>query len=133
MTNRHCPPDKPCLALRLGEAAWTAGWTGLVWMAVSPLCALVYFVLSLLTSVRRAHFVDVGRFTAGVWRATPAAPPVIFGVAWVLHADGRRKAGVEFMISGVSAAAFALAPRSEWPEHKRLLDRCKDLQKGRRS
>ncbi|OVZ99550.1 hypothetical protein B9W64_37800 [Streptomyces sp. CS159] len=133
MTNRHCPPDKPCLALRCGEAAFTVGCAGLLWMAFSPLCALVYFVLSLLTSVRRAHFVDVGRFTAGVWRATPAAPPVILGIAWILHADGQKKAGIEFMISGVSAAVFALAPRSEWPEHKRLLDRCKALQKGRRS
>ncbi|MEU2969037.1 hypothetical protein ABZ687_29170 [Streptomyces ardesiacus] len=133
MTNWRCPPDKPCLVLRFGEAAWTVGWTVLLWMAVSPLCALVYCALSLLTSVRRAHFVDVGRFTAGVWKATPAAPPVIFGVAWILHADGRKKAGLELMISGTSAAVFALASRSEWPEHKRLLARCKAQQKGRHS
>ncbi|QFG13345.1 membrane protein [Streptomyces phage Gilgamesh] len=130
MRNRHCPPDRPCLALRLGEAAWTIGWTVLLWTVVSPLCALVYFALSLLTSVRRAHFVDVGRFTAGVWTASPAAPPVIFGVAWILHSDGRKKAGIEVMISGVSAAVFALASRADWPEHKRLLDRCKARQKG---
>ncbi|MFE1206416.1 hypothetical protein ACFW5V_32535 [Streptomyces sp. NPDC058762] len=130
---RHCPPAKPCLALRLGEAAWTLGCTVLLWMAVSPLCALVYCALSLLTSVRRAHFVDVGRFTAGVWKASGARPPMIFGLGWILHADDRRKAGIEFMISGVSAAVYSLAPRSEWPEHKRLLARCKALQKERRS
>jgi hypothetical protein len=113
---------------RVKKAARLLGeWTvhglvaALLWWGDSWVAAAVFLALELLLSVRRARFVDLGRFTAGVWPVTPAAPPLIFGVAWALHGEGRnaRKAGLEVILGPVVIGAFSLVPRAEWPAYKR--------------
>ncbi|GAA5070711.1 hypothetical protein [Streptomyces similanensis] len=127
-----CTPENRCLPWRIGAFVFHLGWAGLLWESFSPLCALVFLVLTLAGSIRRARFVDVGRFTAGVWRASPAAPPVIVGIAWVLHHDGRKKAGVEIVVGSVCMGVFALMPRSEWPSYKRRKAESEERREGRR-
>lgn len=113
---------------RVAKAARLAGeWTALlgatlaVWLCSSLGAAVVFLGLRVLMDVRRPHFIDVGRFTAGVWPASPAAPPLIFGIGWARHGEGRdaKKAGFEVIIGGVVVGVFSLVPRSEWPAYKR--------------
>ncbi|MFE7072600.1 hypothetical protein ACFU96_21215 [Streptomyces sp. NPDC057620] len=132
------PPDRARhakTARRLGE--WTALglFAALLWWADSWATAFVFLALEMLLSVRRARFVDLGRFTAGVWRVTKVAPPVIFGVAFVLHGEGRnaKKAGIEIILGPVVVGAFSLMPRSEWPAYKRSQAAFDAQQKERRS
>lgn len=92
-----------------------------MWRYTSLVSAVTFLGLELLLSVRRAHFVDPGRFTAGVWPVSPAAPPLIFGVGFAMHGEGRnaKKAGLEVVLGPVVVGAFALVPRSEWTAYKR--------------
>ncbi|MGX1268028.1 hypothetical protein [Streptomyces phaeoluteigriseus] len=107
----------------------------LLWQYASPTTALVFVALELLISVRRPRFVDLGRFTAGVWPVTPAAPPLIFGVAWATHGEGRNAkiAGLEVILGPVVVGAFSLVPRREWPAYKRSQAAFKAMQEERRS
>jgi hypothetical protein len=92
------PPRAAKAARFLGEL------TGLVvvlwWLTQSVTAAVVYFAMQVLLCVQRSHFVDVGRFTAGVWLVNLTAPRLIFGVAWMFHGEGRsaKKAGLEVVL-----------------------------------
>lgn len=107
----------------------------LLWRYSSPTTAVVFVALELLISVRRPHFVDLGRFTAGVWPVTPAAPPLLFGIDWATHSEGRKAkiAGLKVIIDPVAVGAFSLVPRSEWPAYKRSQAAFKALRRERRS
>ncbi|MFD3309367.1 hypothetical protein [Streptomyces sp. NPDC058656] len=131
-------PDR----VRIGKTARFLGeWTALgllaalLWWGDSWVTAAVFLALDVLLSVRRAHFVDLGRFTAGVWPVTPAAPSVIFGVAFALHGEGQnaKRAGIEIILGPVVVGAFSLVPRSEWPAYKRSQAAFDAWQKERRS
>ncbi|SEE82412.1 hypothetical protein SAMN05216483_6664 [Streptomyces sp. 2131.1] len=118
--------------------AWWVALDGpiafLLWLYSSPVSAVVFVALELLIRVRRPRFVDLGRFTAGVWPVTPAAPPLLFGVAWATHGEGRNAkiAGLEVILGPVVVGAFSLVPRSEWPAYKRSQAAFKALRKERR-
>lgn len=118
---RPDPSRTAKVARFLGE--WTANGliALLLWQWVSLSSALVYLALEVLLSAQRPHFVDVGRFSAGVWLVTPEAPPLIFAVAWVWHGEGRnaKRAGLEVVLGRVTVGVFTLAPRKEWAEQKR--------------
>ncbi|MFE4580164.1 hypothetical protein [Streptomyces chartreusis] len=112
----------------MAKIARAAGeWTVLVlaacllWRYVSVTTAATYLALQLLLSVRRAHFVDVGRFTVGVWPVTPTAPALLFGIAFATHGEGwnAKKAGLEVVLGRVVVGAFSLVPRSEWAAYQR--------------
>lgn len=126
---------------RLATTARCLGeWTALMlvvlglWRYASLPTAATFLALELLLSVRKAHFVDLGRFTAGVWSVTPAAPLLIFGIAWALHGEGRnaKKAGIEVTLGPVVVGAFSLVPRKEWPAYKRSQAAFDARQKERR-
>ncbi|AIS02589.1 hypothetical protein [Streptomyces glaucescens] len=127
---------------RVKQTAWLlAPWAllgsiaYLLWRYSSPAAAVVFVALELLMSVRRPRFVDLGRFSVGVWPVTPAAPPLIFGIAWATHGEGRNAeiAGLEVILGSVVVGAFFIVPRSEWPAYKRSQAAFKAQQKGRRS
>lgn len=118
-----------------------AEWIALVlgalflWWSCSLVTAVVFVALELLLLARRAHFVDVGRFTAGVWPVNPAGPSLIFGVAWAFHGEGRnaKKAGLEVIVGPVVIGVFSLVPRAEWPAYKRThAEFVAEQKKGRR-
>ncbi|MEU2585285.1 hypothetical protein ABZ612_20455 [Streptomyces avermitilis] len=114
-------------AYRAGEpTASLVTALGLWWLS-SLTTALVFLALDLLLSVRRPHFFDVGRFTAGIWPVSPTARAPIIGLGWMLHGEDRTapKAGLELVIGRVSVAAYALMRRKEWAEYK--LKRAKGL------
>ncbi|MGI5517992.1 hypothetical protein [Streptomyces sp. CA-106131] len=70
--------------------------------------------------MRRAQFVDVGRFTAGVWPVIRTDQPLIFGVAFARHygeADAPR-CGLEVVVGPVVLGAFAILPRDEWAAYR---------------
>jgi hypothetical protein len=130
-------PDRTRLkkaARFLGEWAVLGPIAYLLWRYSSPTAAVVFVALELLLSVRRPRFIDLGRFTAGVWPVSPAAPPVIFGVAWAMHGEGRNAkiAGLEVILGSVVVGAFSLVPRSEWPAYKRSQAAFEALQKESR-
>ncbi|MGY4936097.1 hypothetical protein ACWD7T_34405 [Streptomyces sp. 900116325] len=108
-------------ARRVGEWAALVPGAFFLWWACSLTTAAVFLAVDLLLSVRRAHFVDLGRFTAGVWPGSPAAPRLIFAVAWMWHGPERnvKRAGLEVVLGRVTVGVYALAPRKEWGERKR--------------
>ncbi|GAA2439419.1 hypothetical protein [Streptomyces glaucus] len=126
---------------RVGKAArflgeWTANAliAALLWQWVSLGSALVYLVVQVLLSAQRSHFVDFGRFTVGVWPASPNVPPAIFAISWLWHGQGRnaKRAGLEVVLGRVSVGAHALAPRKEWAASKRERAALRAAQKGHR-
>lgn len=116
----------------LGE--WTASCliALLLWRWVSLGSALVYLALQVLLSARRAHFVDFGRFTVGVWPASPNVPPAIFAIAWMWRGQGRnaQRVGLEVVLGRVTVGTYALASRQEWAASKKRTA-LRAYQKGR--
>ncbi|MFJ7004212.1 hypothetical protein ACIQWY_29905 [Streptomyces albidoflavus] len=105
----------------MGHAVVAAPGVVLLWVFVSESAAVLYLLLEALQCVGRSHFVDVGRFTAGVWPVTPSSPPVLAGIGWVRHGDGRAgpKAGVQVVLCNVVMAVFAYMPRDMWAEYRK--------------
>ncbi|MFI5990377.1 hypothetical protein ACIBAC_00785 [Streptomyces sp. NPDC051362] len=107
-------------------------------------CGLLYFARHgkgpsyalagwLVRTLARSHFVDVGRFTIGVWRRTrPGPAPLICGVAWMFHGKPYEspRAGVEFLMGRVTVGAFALMPRDDWARYQRAKAERKALRKA---
>ncbi|WP_371605033.1 hypothetical protein OG345_42200 (plasmid) [Streptomyces sp. NBC_01220] len=88
------------------------------WYLSGPLCAAVYFGLATLLSVRRPHFVDVGRFTAGVFLVSRRNFPPIFAFGFTRYgpqADALRS-GLQIVFGPVSLMVCALLPRNEWAD-----------------
>ncbi|MER6109316.1 hypothetical protein [Streptomyces hirsutus] len=119
--HRPAPSRAGRVARRLGEWAAIVPGALLLWWLTSPGTTVTFIVLELLLSVRRARFFDVGRFTAGIWPAGPAELPLIFGIAWAVHGEGRsaKKAGLQLTLGGTTVGVFSLAPRREWAAFKR--------------
>jgi hypothetical protein len=99
------------LSIALAWLAWSLPW----W------CAAVYTVWVVLEWVKRPHFLDVGRFTAGIWHVRPGCGTPILSLGWVRNGPGPAgpKAGLEMVIGDIGLGVFALMPRSEWPACKR--------------
>jgi hypothetical protein len=87
---------------------------------VPYLVTAAYTVWMALTWVKRPHFLDFGRFTAGVWPVRPDMNTPILGLFWARHGNGAKgpKAGLELVIGSHGMGVFALVPRSEWPAYK---------------
>ncbi|MCG8971807.1 hypothetical protein [Streptomyces sp. CL12-4] len=122
-------PHEPSLAFRLGEWAWDLTFAALMWWAFTPIDAALYLGLMLLWSVRRPHFLDLGRFTVGVC----VGPRVrfLFGVALTRYDGEGRINGFEVVILRHSLMVFALAPRAEWKAfQQRNAERRVALEKG---
>ncbi len=118
---QHCSAEAPCLLWRIGEWAADLGITGLLWLGFSPLAALVFFVVKRLMSVRRPHFVDVGRFTAGVFFVSRRNFPPSFAVGFTRYgpdADAPRS-GLQLTVGRRSLMVCALLPRDEWADYQR--------------
>ena len=110
-------PNEPSRAYRLGEWACDLAVTALLWWLLSPISAVVFLGLSRLRSVRRARFVDLGRFTVGVC----VGPRVkfLFGVAFTRYNGIGRISGLEVLTWQHSLTVCALAPRGEWKTRQR--------------
>ncbi|MFG2761519.1 hypothetical protein [Streptomyces wuyuanensis] len=117
-TVRYGPdrPATPTVAYRAGEWAVDLVVAVVWWLMWGPAAAIGFLALTRLLSVRRPRFVDVGRFTVGVWPVTYDAPPLIFGIAWLRRGEGRsaEKCGLEVVIGRVVVGAFSLESRKEW-------------------
>ncbi|MFC9280885.1 hypothetical protein [Streptomyces collinus] len=87
-----------------------------LWRYWSAAAAAVFLVLELCTSIRRAHFVDVGRFTAGV--VVGPRLNFLFGIAFTRYGRQDRLSGFEVMIGRRSLIVCALLPRAEWADYK---------------
>ncbi|MEU1273478.1 hypothetical protein [Streptomyces sp. NPDC005799] len=108
-------------AYRAGEMTVSVTVALGLWCCWSLTTSVVFLIGDLLLSVRRPHFFDLGRFTAGIWPVSPTARAPIIGLGWMLHGDDRTapKAGLELVIGRVAVAAYTLMPRKEWAEYKR--------------
>ncbi|MGA5127675.1 hypothetical protein ACPCAG_30790 [Streptomyces pseudogriseolus] len=107
------------------------GWTvsglyyglcaALLFLSMSLLAAIVFLLVVAWLSIDRTRFLDVGRYTAGVWRCRSPRPAPIIGLGWMLRGRDYEKAGLEFTMGGRSVAVFTLMSRREWAERKRSL------------
>ncbi|MFJ1552763.1 hypothetical protein [Streptomyces mirabilis] len=90
--------------------ALTLGWC---W---SLTAAAVFLVLELFTSIRQAHFVHAGRFTAGVFLVRRDNYPAFFAVGFNRYgpeADAKRN-GLQVVVGRLALIVCTLLPRDEW-------------------
>lgn len=135
-TVRYRPAGTPSLAYRLGE--WTASvlffatFGTLMWVVCSPVAAITYTLVVMLLSVRRPHFVDVGRFTAGVFLVSPRNYPLLFGIGFTRYGPEAhaKRSGLQVIIGRVSLMVCALLPRDEWADFQRRQAERAARQKG---
>ncbi|WP_130340462.1 hypothetical protein [Streptomyces sp. BK022] len=88
-----------------------------LWASGNPGAAAVFFVLDMLLSVRRPHFVDVGRFTVGVFLAVPRSNcEPFFSIGFTRHGPdaGAPANGLSIGFGRVVLMACTLLPRAEW-------------------
>jgi hypothetical protein len=97
---------------RAGEWTASALVALVLWSWWSGSAAAVFLVLELFTSIRRCHFVDVGRFTVGV--VVGPRLNFLFGVAFTRYGRESRPSGLEVLIGRRSLIVCALLPRDEW-------------------
>ncbi|MER6616333.1 hypothetical protein [Streptomyces xantholiticus] len=127
---RYRPPF--WTAARVGRIVeWTAylAYAAVLWRYLSWISAVVFLILELLLSVRRTHFLDLGRFTVGVC----LGPRVkfLFGVAFTRYNGVGRISGFEVLIWRHSLMVCALLPRGEWKAfQRRNAERRVALEKG---
>ncbi|MFF4543671.1 hypothetical protein ACFY1J_05400 [Streptomyces sp. NPDC001406] len=120
-TIRYRPTLTRSRAFRVGEWTVSVLLALLLWWAVSLVTAIVFLIGELWLSVRRPHFVDVGRFTAGVFFVSRKNSPPSFAVGFTRYgpeADARRS-GLQVSIGRRSLMVCALLPRDEWADYKR--------------
>jgi hypothetical protein len=118
-------PGTPSLAYRLGE--WTASvlffgaFGTLMWVIGSPVAAVTYCLVVMLLSVQRPHFVDVGRFTAGVFLVPQRNFPPFFAIGFARYGPepDAGRSGLQVIIGRRSLMVCALLPRTEWVEFQR--------------
>ncbi|PAZ12312.1 hypothetical protein CLM62_30585 [Streptomyces sp. SA15] len=124
-TVRYRPAGTPSLAYRLGE--WTASvlflgvFGTLMWVMCSPVAAVTYCLVAVLLSVRRPCFVDVDRFTAGVFLVPRRNYPPFFAVGFARYGPepDAGRSGLQVTIGRRSLMVCALLPRAEWAEFQR--------------
>ncbi|MBZ6253559.1 hypothetical protein KVH27_34995 [Streptomyces olivaceus] len=122
-------PHEPSRAYRLGELACDLVVAALLWWLFSSITAIVFFGLTRLRAVRRHHFLDWGRFTAGVIVGTHLK--FLFGVALTRYASGGGVCGLEVLIGRHSLIVCAFATRDEWEAfERRNAERRAALKKG---
>ncbi|MEU0429769.1 hypothetical protein ABZ235_40620 [Streptomyces canus] len=82
--------------------------------------AAVFLVLELFTSIRRAHFVDVGRFTAGVYLVRRDNYPAFFAIGFARYRPeaNAKRSGLQVVVGRLSLIVCALLPRSEWADYQ---------------
>jgi hypothetical protein len=103
---------------RAALVALSASIAASLWWAISLTAAVVYLVVDLHTSTRRPHFVDIGRFTAGVYPNRRDNFPPGFAIGFARYgpeADASRS-GLALTIGRLSLIACALLPRAEWAD-----------------
>ncbi|PNG22322.1 hypothetical protein [Streptomyces cahuitamycinicus] len=118
-------PGTPSLAYRFGE--WTASvlffgvFGTLLWAMCSPVAAVTYCLVVALLSVQRPHFVDIGRFTAGVFLVPQRNFPPFFAIGFARYGPetDAGRSGLQVIIGRRSLMVCALLPRAEWAEFQR--------------
>ncbi|MET8696895.1 hypothetical protein ABZV65_30645 [Streptomyces bauhiniae] len=101
----------------LGGFTARACMATVLWVSGNPCAAAVFFLLDLLLSVRRPHFVDIGRFTVGVFLAVPRSNcEPFFSIGFTRHGpDANAPAnGLSIGFGRVVLMACTLLPRKEW-------------------
>ena len=108
----------PALA---GSATAVVCWALVLWSVTSLGMAIWFLLFEALLCVRRAHFVDLGRFTIGVWPASGAVPPLLFGIAWAYYGKPRKskRCGLQIIVGNISVGVLSFMPRAEWAKYKR--------------
>ncbi|WP_399553999.1 hypothetical protein [Streptomyces anulatus] len=95
-----------------------------VWLGVffSPWAGAAFVVLqTLLRWVRkRPRFVDVGRFCAGAWRPLHDEGHLL-ALGFTRYGERGPWSGLQLTLGTFAFAVFAILPRAEWAEHKRVL------------
>ncbi|MFB8120562.1 hypothetical protein ACFC51_32450 [Streptomyces sp. NPDC055962] len=106
---------------RVGEWAGRVVGAAAFWYLFGPIDAAVYFGLDLLLSVRRPHFVDVGRFTAGVFLVSRRNYPPIFAIGFTRYGPeaNAERSGLQVILGPVSLMVCALLPRKDWADYQR--------------
>jgi hypothetical protein len=109
------------LAGRALDAAFPAVMTVLLWFLLSPLSAAVFVAGMVWLSIDRPHFVDVGRFTAGVFLVSRKNYPPSFAFGFTRYGPGDRDArsGLQVTIGRRALMVCALLPRQEWADFQR--------------
>jgi hypothetical protein len=116
-------------AYQLGEWAMTLVTAAMLWLWVSLPAALAFFLLDLLLSIRRPHFLDLGRFTVGVCLGPRLK--FLFGVAFTRYGEEGRISGFEVLILRHSLMVCALLPRDEWVAfQRRMAERRAAMEQG---
>ncbi|MEU5748180.1 hypothetical protein ABZ804_21910 [Streptomyces sp. NPDC047726] len=92
-----------------------------VWYVFGLVDAAVYLGVSLLLSVRRPYFVDVGRFTAGVFLVSRRNYPPIFAIGFTRYGpeEDAPLNGLQVVLGPVSLMVCALLPRNDWADYQR--------------
>ncbi|MFC9534410.1 hypothetical protein ACFT38_28275 [Streptomyces sp. NPDC056975] len=109
---------------RAVEVAMSAVSAAALWWAFSLYAVCVFLLADLHASIRRSHFVDVGRFTAGVYRnRRDNFPP---GFARYGPEAGAPRSGLTVTIGRLSLIACALLPRAEWADFQARQNARKD-------
>ncbi|MFJ2225602.1 hypothetical protein ACIOFY_36870 [Streptomyces anulatus] len=95
-----------------------------VWLGVffSPWAGAFFVMFQvLLRWVRkRPRFVDVGRFCAGAWRPLHDDGNLL-ALRFTRYGERGPWSGLQLMLGTFAFAVFAILPRREWAEHKRVL------------
>ncbi|MFB6700233.1 hypothetical protein [Streptomyces rubiginosohelvolus] len=95
-----------------------------VWLGVfvSPWSVATYVgCIVLLWWVRkRPRFVDAGRFCAGAWRPLRDEGHLL-ALGFTRYGERGPFNGLQLTVGTFAFAVFAILPRAEWAEHKRVL------------
>ncbi|MER7952047.1 hypothetical protein ABTY59_32115 [Streptomyces sp. NPDC096079] len=81
--------------------------------------ALIVVVLYAVMQTRQPHFVDLGRFSAGIWPEPRRGGSTSFlAIGWGIDGGGRapHRSGLWITLGGVTVGAFALMTRDEWAQ-----------------
>lgn len=117
-TVRYRPAGTPSRAYLAGEWALDLALAALLWFTASATSALVFLVLTRLLSVRRPHFVDVGRFTADLFLVSRRNYPPFFAIGFARYGPepDAGRSGLQVIVGRVSLMVCALLPRDEWTD-----------------
>lgn len=101
----------PVIALGVGLGVCFSPWAG---------AAFVGWIVLLRWVRKRPRFVDAGRFCAGAWRPLPDEGHLL-ALGFTRYDERGPFSGVQLTVGTFAFAVFAILPRAEWAEHKRML------------